>query len=504
MSQLARLLGHKHPLFVYNLAQLEKATGQAGVDVRLIADVTERAHRVMRVLSIDPADSHLAEVYHMLKAALGRADRDVVFAETSYCLIEVDGTIVSFNLQDIVENADKYSDGQDLTNEHARRHLRAEIIKRYADHDRTHDELVHSLAQEAGLKPEIYEDKQAITEEKTQTMTIDTPRILAIGDIFTDAFIKLSDDSAKIIKEEDGKEWLALPFGQKPPYDHVDIIRSVGPAPNSAVSVSRLGLNASLMAWVGGDATGEEAIDHLKEERVGTDSMVVEPDNKTSYWYVLRYGADRTMLVRSEKYKYEWTDPTETPDWIYLTYIGEQSWGLHEKLLDYLTRNPETKLAFQPGTFHFQWGPEKLASIYGRSEIVVMNREEAVEVTSGNYDDLHELTTKLHEMGPKIVVITDGPHGSYASYDGKLVTIPNYPDIAPPLDRTGAGDAFASTIVAALALGETMETALSWAPINSMNVVQAMGAQAGLQTRDEIASWLEKAPDDYQVTELTV
>lgn len=503
MSQLGRLLGHKHPLFVYNLAQLEKATGSAGVDTRLIADITERAHHVMRILGIDPADSHLAEVYQVLTAALSRPDREVVFAETEYALIMVDGKAVSFNLQDILENQEAAANGKGLTCEHARRHLRAEIIRRYAEHDRTHDELVHALAAEAGLQPDKEKTYQP-TQKKTEGLPMDntTPRILAIGDIFTDAFIKLNENSAKIIKEEDGKEWLALPFGQKPPYDHVDIVRSVGPAPNSAVSVARLGLNASLMAWVGGDVVGEEALEHLREERVGTDSMVVEPDNKTSYWYVLRYGADRTMLVRSEKYKYEWTDPQEVPDWIYLTYIGEQSWELHEKLLGYLERHPETKLAFQPGTFHFQWGTEKLAGIYARSEIVVMNREEAVDVTSGEYDDLHGLAAKLHELGPKIAVITDGPHGSYASYDDKLVTIPNYPDIAPPLDRTGAGDAFASTIVAALAIGETMETALTWAPINSMNVVQGMGAQAGLQTREQIVEWLGKAPDEYKVTEL--
>lgn len=500
MSQLGRLLGHKHPLFVYNLAQLERATGGAGVDTKLIADITERVHHVMRILGIDPADSHLVEVYHALRAALSRPDRDVVFAETEYGLVVVDGTAVSFNLQDILENQERYTSGDGLTCEHARRHLRAEIIRRYAEHDRTHDELVHALAAEAGLKLEG-DTVQQPSQEGTD-MDNQAPQMLAIGDIFTDAFIKLNEDSAKIIKEDDGKEWLALPFGQKPPYDHVDIIRSVGPAPNSAVSVARLGLRASLMAWVGGDVVGEEALEHLREERVGTDSMVVEADNKTSYWYVLRYGADRTMLVRSEKYKYEWTDPAEVPDWVYLTYIGEQSWDLHEKLLDYLERHPETKLAFQPGTFHFQWGTEKLAGIYGRSEIVVMNREEAVDVTGGDYDDLHGLAAKLHALGPHIAVITDGPHGSYASYDGKLVTIPNYPDIAPPLDRTGAGDAFASTIVAALAMGESMETALTWAPINSMNVVQAMGAQAGLQTREQLADWLEKAPEEYKVTEL--
>lgn len=328
------------------------------------------------------------------------------------------------------------------------------------------------------------------------------PTVLVIGDIFTDAFIQLPEDSAKVIKDDDGREWLALPFGQKPPYDHVDIVRSVGPSPNAAVSMARLGLNANLMAWVGDDATGTEAIEHLATEHVGTDHMVTEAGNKTSYWYVLRYGADRTMLVKSEKYKYEWQDPAVAPGWIYLAYIGEDSWPLHERLADYLARNPGVKFAFQPGTFHWEWGVEKLKPLYAHSYITIMNREEAADVTGKPLESIHELAAGLHALGPKIVVITDGPKGSYASYDGKVVTIPNYPDPAPPLDRTGAGDAFASTIVSALALGKTMDEALTWAPINSMNVVQKLGAQAGLLDIATIQTHLAAAPAEYKVTEL--
>jgi ribokinase len=99
-------------------------------------------------------------------------------------------------------------------------------------------------------------------------------------------------------------------------------------------------------------------------------------------------------------------------------------------------------------------------------------------------------------------VITDGPNGSYASYDGKLVQVPNYPDPAPPLDRTGAGDAFASTIVAALALGQPVDIALTWAPINSMSVVQKLGAQAGLLTASQVEKYLKQAPKNYHAKEI--
>ncbi len=72
-----------------------------------------------------------------------------------------------------------------------------------------------------------------------------------------------------------------------------------------------------------------------------------------------------------------------------------------------------------------------------------------------------------------------------------------FTNIKPPVDRTGAGDAFASTFTSALALGKSVEVAITWAPINSMSVVQKTGAQAGLLTEKELEEWLKKAPDWY-------
>jgi hypothetical protein len=46
--------------------------------------------------------------------------------------------------------------------------------------------------------------------------------------------------------------------------------------------------------------------------------------------------------------------------------------------------------------------------------------------------------------------------------------------------------------------GRTVEEALMWGPINSMNVVQHPGAQEGLQSEDQLMDWLAKAPDWYK------
>ncbi len=500
---LKDLLANNHPLFLMNVARLEQATGNAGVDVRLIGEITDKANRTIREIGLDPANTTAHELYMALNAYIRRDEAGArrVFSDTSYVLANVGSGPISLNMLDIIENTHHSLPYEKRTVAHAQRKLRAELVRRYADHERTHADVVHEIAREVGMMIEDDEQYPEILMEAQEEKTMDKPYILAIGDIFTDAFITLGDETAKIIKEGD-TEWLAVPFGRKPPYEKVDIVKSVGPSPNVAVSIARLGYNAGLMAWIGGDATGEEAVEYLKSENVSTEPMIVEEDKATSYWYVLCYKADRTMLVKSEKYRYEWHDPITRPDWVYLAYLGEDSWPLHEGLLDYLERNPDINFVLQPGTFQFKWGAEKMAGLYRRSKIVLMNREEAMDVTGLGYDSIRDLANGLHALGPEIVVITDGPNGSYASDGSKVVTVPNYPDPAPPAERTGAGDAFSSTFVAAIAAGETLETALLWSPINSMNVVQHVGAQKGLLTKEALENYLANAPEWYKVKEI--
>lgn len=326
------------------------------------------------------------------------------------------------------------------------------------------------------------------------------PKVLAVGDIITDAFIKLDENYAQSYTDEHGYKRLAFELGAKLPYDSVEIIEAVECSPNAAVSMARLGLDASLMAWLGDDGPGKDMVSYLKSQNVDTSELAVEAGKKSNYHYVLRYGADRTKLQRFEDYSYKWRAPTETPDWLYLGVLGEKTWPLHEAILKYLNENPEVKLAFQPGMYHLMWGAEKLAEFYRRAAVVILNREEAVTVTNGNHDDIHDLLNKMHELGIKVAVITDGPDGAFASDGQQRLKMPLYPDPAPPLDRTGAGDAFASTFVAELALGNNVEGALQLAPINSMSVCQKVGAQTGLLSCAELEGYLRKAPDWYKAT----
>ena len=328
--------------------------------------------------------------------------------------------------------------------------------------------------------------------------------VLSVGDIVTDAFIKLIDNQAKVTKDDNGK-WITMPFGVKIPFDHVEVLEAVGNAANASVSFARLGLKSALHANVGGDQFGRDILIALDKNKVDTRLMKINPGKISNYHYVLWYKDERTILIKHEDYTYHWPHlrPDEMPKWIYFSSISKNAEKFHDELADWLERHNEVKLAFQPGTFQIEMGVKRLAKLYAQTEVLAVNREEAVLVTGGDYKDINGLFDKLHALGPKIVVISDGPDGAYASDGVRRLAMPIYPDPSPPYERTGAGDAFTSTFVAALIHGSDIEGALQWGPINSMSVVQHVGAQKGLLTQAQLNNLLKQSPKTYRAKPLT-
>lgn len=321
---------------------------------------------------------------------------------------------------------------------------------------------------------------------------------VAIGETTIDAFIRLQD--ALVETDHNGENpKLCIPFGTKIPYESVEEVLAVGNAANASVGAARLGLRSALVAYVGKDQNGQKCIASLKKDGVSTEYISVDETKDTNYHYVLLFGDERTILQKHSHFNY--TLPAiSKPKWIYLTSLGETSMPLHEKLAEYLKVNPDVKVSFQPGIFQIKMGAEKLRQIYERTDIFFCNIEEAKTILNiSEHIEIKDLIIKMKSLGPKIIVLTDGMKGAY-TYDGTTVNfMPPYPDPKPPIDRTGAGDAFSSTFTTALASGESIETALKWAPINSMSVVQEIGAQKGLLSRDALTSWLAKAPENYKV-----
>jgi sugar/nucleoside kinase (ribokinase family) len=216
---------------------------------------------------------------------------------------------------------------------------------------------------------------------------------------------------------------------------------------------------------------------------------------------VLWYGADRTILIKHEVYPYSLPQITE-PNWIYFSSVNETAFPFHYTIADYLDAHPETKFAFEPGKFEIKLGKEKLARLYKHADMFFCNVEEAKKILGIDSSEIKDLLQKIRDLGPKTVVVTDGPKGAYA-YDGnEFLFLPPYPDPKPPFERTGAGDAFSATVVIATILEKNLPEALAWGGINSMAVVQEVGAQKGLLAKEKLEEYLKNAPADYKAKKI--
>lgn len=327
-----------------------------------------------------------------------------------------------------------------------------------------------------------------------------SPDFLAVGDIVTEPFIRLKDASVHCDIDNEACT-ISMRWGDKIPYESAEVCRAVGNSPNAATAAARLGLRTALVTDIGSDDIGKGNLEQLKRERISTKYVKKHRGMPSNYHYVLSYESERTILVRHEEYPYRWPAPS-APRYLYLSSLAANSLPYHKEIEAWLGKHQDVFLTLQPGTFQMKLGVTELKGLYERANLLVINKEEAARILglpeSGN--EIKDLLMKTRAFGPKAVIITDGRAGAYA-YDGsEMLHIPMYPDHREPKERTGAGDAFASTVTAALALGKPWKEALLWAPINSMAVVQEIGAQKGLLTRKDLEAFLAKAPADYAVT----
>ncbi len=314
---------------------------------------------------------------------------------------------------------------------------------------------------------------------------------ISIGDTVVDDFIRLKD--ARVSCDINSENCtITMRFGDKIPFESSTVIYGVGNAANGAVSAARLGLTTAFVANIGADDRGEKILETFKNEGIDTTWITKHEGAPTNYHYVLWYEVDRTILVNHYPYPYAFPNDLPEPKTLYLSSMGEGTEKYHDDIAMYLESHPKIFFAFQPGTFQMKMGTERLKRIYARADLLVLNKEEAQRVLASKEEKPETLAQALQALGPKTVLLTDGPNGVYALEKDSFFHTPMFPDPKPPLQRTGAGDALASTTAAYLTMGMTLKDAIKRGTVNSAYVVQDIGAQRGLLKKEKLEEILKK------------
>ncbi len=217
--------------------------------------------------------------------------------------------------------------------------------------------------------------------------------------------------------------------------------------------------------------------------------VAVDEETSTNVNIVISSGGERTILTEQRPRHYE--VPQTYAPWVYFSSLAPGHDYFHAPFVRYVHEH-RTKLAFNPGSYQIKEGLAAYGQLLKITEVLILNREEAGRLLGLDHalKAEKELLSRLRDLGPRTVVVTDGPQGAYA-FDGyELIYQPATGVKA--IERTGAGDAFSCGVVGALALGKPLKEALKWGTINAESVTQEVGAQPGLLTRKVIEAGTKK------------
>lgn len=315
--------------------------------------------------------------------------------------------------------------------------------------------------------------------------------LLSIGDSSMDVFITPTESEA-LCRLDEKDCLICFSYGDKIPVKDLDY--SVGGnAANLAVGSMRLGLKTGLVLTLGDDSIGKQIVGKLEKEQVDMTYVIQQPSTDSNYSTVLNYGGERTIFVYHAPRSYEFPVNLPKVPWVYLTSMGESFRPFYNHVVDWLNKNPEIKLAFNPGSYQLRAGTDAIKNVLSRAHIVFVNRKEAEKITGfgESFGKEKELLKALASLGPKTPVITDGSNGSFV-YDGKRFIKAGVLPI-DAYERTGAGDAFSTGSLSAIIKGKLLEEALLWGTLNSASVIGYVGPQRGLIKEDSLPSWLERA-----------
>ncbi|USN46032.1 MAG: carbohydrate kinase family protein [Candidatus Woesearchaeota archaeon] len=299
--------------------------------------------------------------------------------------------------------------------------------------------------------------------------------VVSVGSAVIDYFLKT-------IPTEIYHHEICFITGGKVDVSDVDLFVG-GTGMNVATSLSRLGLKTALFSVIGKDDAGKTIKQKIKEENI---TFVGKLATQTSMSIILdAKGQDRTIL--SYKGEANNLSPSDVKlpaaKWIYLSSMQGKSFHATKQAV---LKHPG-KLAFNPRVTLIEKEPRGIKELLKKTNILLVNKEEAQSVcfATNKLESEH-----LLEVGPELVVVTDGAKGAIVYTKNKTYTIVPRKNI-PIVETTGAGDSFSSAFVGGIIQELPIETALKMGMANAESVITHYGASNILLSKTQIKQRLK-------------
>lgn len=304
--------------------------------------------------------------------------------------------------------------------------------------------------------------------------------ILAIGNAKIDVFVMLNNLSN--FSYDKFSNQISFPLGSKIPFgDHP--LTLGGNACNVSVAMSKLGLQSSLSAIIGKDEFSKKVLAGLKTANVNTDNIRIENTTNPSFNIALSFEGERTILEEENEFKSELSIPRLNPKIIYLTSIAGDWQSVFNEAF---SNNPNSEFALNPGSKMLNENLEEVIKILPKIKILFVNLQEAQKIARNEETDIKILIKKIKTWGPSIVVITDGINGSFSIDESDQIYQIGTMSDDQPLEKTGAGDGYASGFMYAILKGHMVKDAMRYGSISADAIIRKIGAQEGQLTSGQI------------------
>jgi sugar/nucleoside kinase (ribokinase family) len=218
------------------------------------------------------------------------------------------------------------------------------------------------------------------------------------------------------------------------------------------LAASQFGVETGVVSVVGGDFS-TSYLKMMNAKGINTDGIEIIKEGKTFFWsgkYHNDMNSRDTLITELNVLeKFEPVVPENFKD-AGIVMLGNLHPLTQASVLDQMTTKPKL-VVLDTMNFWMDIALADLHTVLKRVDVITINDEEARQL-SGEYS-LVNAAKKIHEMGPKYVVIKKGEHGALLFSEGKMFYAPALP-LAEVFDPTGAGDTFAGGFCGYLAKTE--------------------------------------------------
>ncbi|WP_296381846.1 PfkB family carbohydrate kinase [Winogradskyella sp.] len=222
-----------------------------------------------------------------------------------------------------------------------------------------------------------------------------------------------------------------------------------GAATYIGLSASNFNVDAAAVSVVGGDFP-QEYLDLLKNKNINIEGIEIVEDGKTFFWsgkYHNDMNSRDTLVTELNVLEYFNPIVPESYKDAEVVMLGNLHPLVQQGVLNQMTKKPKLAI-LDTMNFWMDIALDDLLSVIKNVDVITINDEEARQLTS-EYS-LVVAARKIHEMGPKYVVIKKGEHGALLFHDDNVFYAPALP-LEEVFDPTGAGDTFAGGFAGYLA-----------------------------------------------------